>query len=179
MARMAKEEPEAFNRAFGPYAQRMATDENFVRRSYIGPHTELGARMQAAMNDPVLQKVQFEMAAEKVAQCAEVGRQVGLTSEQGVAVFADMVNQLGMGTAGPDLRRAAAGINPDNAGADRAITQRLLQLSSGHAWRGQRTRSLIAEIGGLDGRPNSFWAGENQEQNLPTGQVVIPPLKNG
>lgn len=176
MTRMAKESPEAFSKAFGPYASRMASDENFVRRAYIGPNNELGARMQAAMNDPSLQKVQFEMAAEKVAQCAEVGRKFGLTSEQGVAVFTDMVNQLGMGAALPDLQRAAGGIDANNPGASHAITARLLQLSAHHAYRGQRTQSLIAEIGRLDGRSNSFWQGEAPSQ--PTA-VAAPPPGNG
>jgi len=142
-----------------------------VRSANISPNNELGASMQRAMNDPELQKVQYEMAAEKVAKCATVGKQYGLTSEAGVAVFTDMVNQLGMGSVSsrkgalPDLARAASG-----GGGDEAITQRLLQLSAHHSARGERTDRLAEQIQSLDHAPNSMWKGQ---------EVAATPGTNG
>jgi hypothetical protein len=168
MQRMAQEKPEQFKAAFGRYAEMM-TDERFVRSANISPRSELGACMQRAMNDPELQKVQYEVAAEKVAKCAEVCRQYGLTSVQGVAVFADMVNQLGWGSANghkgalPDLVRAAAA-----GGGDEQITANLLRLSARHAYRGERTQRLHSQIAALDGRPGSMWAGSSLPQNQDT-----------
>jgi hypothetical protein len=160
MQRMAQEKPEAFKAAFGRYADKM-TNESFVRSANISPNNELGAAMQKAMNDPELQKVQYEMAAEKVAKCATIGRQYGLTSEAGVAVLTDIVNQVGMGSVSrgtggvSDLARAASA-----GGGDEAITRNLLQLSSHHAYRGERTHRLAGQIQSLDHAPNSMWKGQ-------------------
>lgn len=61
-----------------------------------GPNT-LGKRLKEALRQSAFQQVQAEMLKEKINHAAFVANQYGIKSERGVALVADLINQLGEG----------------------------------------------------------------------------------
>ena len=57
----------------------------------------LGLRLEKALAEPLFQEVQRKMLREKIVHAACVANEYGLTSERGVALVADLINQLGEG----------------------------------------------------------------------------------
>lgn len=145
LKRMHDDNPQKFDQIFGSHAKDML-NEQFVRSAAITKGSELGNMMQRALNEPVFQQTQLNMIAEKVVKCAEVLKEkTGITSEKGVMLFADAVNQLGFGGASKYLRQ---GMTYEQM--DASLRQ--------NSWRASRNRNVdqLASAAGLSTRQGSF-----------------------
>jgi hypothetical protein len=145
LQRMAKDHPEEFKKAFGADAENMQK-ESFIRTANISPNSRLGAEMQTALNDPVLQQTEVQLAGEKVQNCAGVAAKHGVTSEAGTAMFVDLVNQFGMG----DEKRGAMKylLAAENHGGSEEQKFQTLDASSRRDshWRADRNPKVVQEI---------------------------------
>lgn len=68
----------------------------FTNDSKTGPN-EWGKRLKEALRQAVFKNVQIDMLHQKIVHASHIAAQYGITSERGVALVADMVNQLGEG----------------------------------------------------------------------------------
>jgi hypothetical protein len=105
LRRMADADPERFSTIFGGDFQVIVKSNPekirsmcFTNWQKTGPNA-LGAKLKQALSQPAFQKVQAQMLAGKIGHAAHVARQYGIESEAGVALVADMINQLGEGSA--------------------------------------------------------------------------------
>jgi len=87
-----------------PEAVRAITFTN-PRKS--GPNA-LGLALQKAIRQPQFQEVELDMLRQKVLHASYVARQYGIGSERGVALVADMINQLGEGRDGLNGKSSGA-----------------------------------------------------------------------
>jgi hypothetical protein len=136
--------PQLFNEVFGRQANNML-NENFVRSAQFSKNNELGQMMQNAVNRPEFQKVQLDMMREKVAHASQVAGNYGIKSELGVALTADLINQLGEGGAKKHL--AAAGRH----GQEDAKLRAVVASSETNQWRnGRFERIAQSGVVGMD-----------------------------
>jgi len=101
---MEQVDPHLFAQIFGQsfaWLVRNNTQElrkiAFANPQGTGPN-ELGAKLEEAINQPVFQQVQLAMLLSKIVHAKHVAAEYGITSEKGVGLVADMINQLGEGT---------------------------------------------------------------------------------
>lgn len=136
--------PQLFNEVFGKQANNML-NENFVRSAQFSKNNELGQMMQNAVNRPEFQKVQLDMMREKVAHASQVAGNYGIKSELGVALTADLINQ--MGEAGAKKHLAAAG----NHGQEDQKLRAVVASSESNQWRnGRFERIAQSGVVGMD-----------------------------
>lgn len=103
LARMQKRQPQLFENIFGrEFANIVALQPQAIRHVQFtnehgnGPN-QLGWRLKEALKQPLFKETQFVMLREKILQSKLVASQYGIYSEKGVALVADMINQLGVG----------------------------------------------------------------------------------
>jgi hypothetical protein len=127
---------------FGPdVAQKLGTDESFVRRANFSPNNDLGAHLQATLNDKAVQNVEVQMAAAKVVHLQQVANSKGIHSAAAIGLYVDLVNQLGEGGAAKYINQAAAA-----GGGEGNKYQTLLACSSENRWRSTRNKTVDKEI---------------------------------
>jgi hypothetical protein len=135
--KMAEANPQLFNQVFGAQAGNMR-NEQFVRSANFSQNNELGRMMQDAVNRPEFQKVQLDMMREKVAHASQVAGNYGIKSELGVALTADMINQLG--EAGAKKHLAAAG----GKGHEQDKIRAVVASSETNQWRAGRFERIAS-----------------------------------
>jgi|AGTN01.1.fsa_nt_gi hypothetical protein len=136
--------PQLFSQVFGRQANNML-NENFVRSAQISQGNELGKMMQDAVNRPEFQKVQLDMMREKVAHASQVAGNYGIKSELGVALTADLINQLGEGGAKKHLQAAG------NHGQEDQKLRAVVASSESNQWRnGRFERIANSGVVGMD-----------------------------
>jgi len=122
-------------------AQKLGTDESFVRRANFSPNNDLGAHLQETLNDKSVQQVEVAMAGKKVVHLQEVANSKGIHSAAAIGLYVDLVNQLGEGGAAKYLNQAASA-----SGGEGDKYQTLLASSSENKWRGKRNQTVDKEI---------------------------------
>ncbi len=116
---MHDKNPRKFAATFGPYAKNLL-HEDWVRHADMAGNPDLMQRMSKALHDPEFQQVQMDKAKAFAEKSIEMARKYGLKTEQGAALVADVMNQLGEGGARRVLRRA--GLRPDHPVVDETAT---------------------------------------------------------
>lgn len=83
-------------------------------------------QIEAMVDNPLFADVQIDAARDKVAACADIARELGLTSVGGVMLVTDMVNQMGTGSA----RRYVLDVALNVQGEQEKINAIMQQLSA-------------------------------------------------
>lgn len=144
LTKMHDANPQLFNQVFGNQANNML-NENFVRSANISRGNELGRMMQDAINRPEFQRVQLDMMREKVAHASQVAGNYGIKSELGVALTADLINQLGEGGAKKHLAAAS------RHGQEDSKLRAVVASSETNQWRsGRFERIANSGVVGMD-----------------------------
>lgn len=118
---------EKFAAIFGPYADKMV-DETFVRSHNFADDADLMNRIKVALADVELQEDQIQLSRNFATSAAKFGIAYGFSSELGLALIADIVNQKGRGGAESVLR--GCGFLPGGLIADeRAATEKVSENS--------------------------------------------------
>jgi|GEM_PF-3689796 len=85
---------------FGPeMAAKIKANPEMIRGLNFNPHNELGQGLMKLVQNPAFQQLQLDQVREKIQEAAPVAQQHGVTSEAGVALVADLINQFGAGGA--------------------------------------------------------------------------------
>ncbi len=102
---MQRTNPQLFREIFGWQFDSLVRHEpeavrqlNFTDAKHRHPN-QLGVRLQESLEQPIFKLVQLGIMHEKVLQAKQVAACYGIDSEKGVALVADMINQLGLGNA--------------------------------------------------------------------------------
>lgn len=95
--------PEKFDAIFGPFAEKL-TDDHFIRTYNMNDDADLMNRIKQALLDLDLQDDQIQLSRSFVNSATKFGITYGFTSELGLALIADIVNQKGRGGAEGVLR---------------------------------------------------------------------------
>jgi hypothetical protein len=103
LAKMQRADPKLFDEIFGhnfanivKHQPQVIRRVKFIDEQHMGPN-QLGAKLQEALKEPVFKQAQLMMLREKILQSQQVAFKFGIYSEKGVALVADMINQLGLG----------------------------------------------------------------------------------
>lgn len=139
--RMYEKNPDLFNMIFKEQSVNMRSDR-FVRNAHFSRNNRLGRMMQEAINQPEFQKVQLDMMREKVAHASDVAKGFGITSTLGVALTADLINQLGEGdrTSGARRHLRAALRHSNESDKIRAV----VRSSETNRWRHGRFNKIAS-----------------------------------
>ncbi len=81
---------------FGPkLAAEIKADPNLIRKLDFTPNNELGKDLEKLVQSPIFQGLELKILRQKVETASQVAKTVGVTSTEGVALVADMINQFG------------------------------------------------------------------------------------
>jgi hypothetical protein len=101
--RMEKANPQLFAHVLGVEFAEIAKNHpekirqvEFTNDTGKAPN-KLGLQLQEALKQPSFQQVQLEMLRKKIVHAAKVASSYGIKSERGIALVADLINQLGEG----------------------------------------------------------------------------------
>jgi len=102
-------------------AEQIRANPEMVRGLNFRPGNQLGQELEQLVQDPTFQELQLNQLRSKIDEASQIAKQHGVTSEAGVALVADVINQFGEGGANGFLR-AADGITDQEEKA-RAIAR--------------------------------------------------------
>ncbi len=81
---------------FGPkLAKEIKDDPNIIRKLDFAPNNELGKDLEKLVQSSVFQGLELKILRAKVETASQIAKSVGVTSTEGVAIVADMINQFG------------------------------------------------------------------------------------
>jgi hypothetical protein len=87
---------EALVEIFGAeMAAKMKANPEMVRGLNFSPNNELGKELEQLVQNPQFQQLQLDQLRGKIQEADGVAQQHGVTSEAGVALVADLINQFG------------------------------------------------------------------------------------
>jgi hypothetical protein len=139
---------EALVEAFGPeMAAKIKANPEMIRSLNFSPNNELGKDLENLVQNPAFQQLQLDQLRAKIQEASSVAGQHGVTSEAGVALVADLINQFGEGGANRFL--PAADGEQDQEGKARAIASAVRN----HSRYGGR---YVADLGKMDSAGLSF-----------------------
>ncbi|PWT97974.1 MAG: hypothetical protein C5B53_07325 [Candidatus Melainabacteria bacterium] len=102
--RMEKADAHLFAHLLGAGLAKLARNQpEKIRQIAFANHTgtapnKLGLQLHEALKQPLFQQVQLVMLQEKIVHAAKVASVYGIRSERGIALVADLINQLGEGS---------------------------------------------------------------------------------
>ncbi|MBS2007057.1 MAG: hypothetical protein JST01_08450 [Cyanobacteria bacterium SZAS TMP-1] len=80
-------------------AAKIKANPEIIRGLNFNPHNELGKGLMALVQNPAFQQLQLDQVRAKIQEAAPIAQSHGVTSEAGVALVADLINQFGEGGA--------------------------------------------------------------------------------
>lgn len=126
--------PRKFNWMFDGYADRML-DESWVRNTNFNNYFRVRVGIRLALADREFQQVQVALRNEQVRNSCQLARSHGFTSLRGMALVADLVNQIGYGGTHRNLSRISAMPNEST---------RIEMLKKQTDWRAESSERLKA-----------------------------------
>lgn len=131
--------PQRFAEIFQNYKDNLL-NEQWVRSANMKDDTALMGYIAVALHDPQFQQEQVDLSRAFVLSTAPLAKKYGFSSELGLALIADLVNQKGRSGAETVLRRC--NLEPAKTLLDEAESIELVSANSNRAGAARRLQQL-------------------------------------